>query len=276
MSENENKVTTTSESDNPMPKNKAGAATIKVLIGLAAVGDVICSAYSCYCKRNSRKVEAADGNENNNNEAAAEGEKHNKQIIQTLDGISLALTLVDFGLSCGVGYGIYSPMDTSDKTLAASKYGEKIAATSEACGKYTNIWILKTVISLFVPSIAFVTSFDKWKLEGAQADKLDNADYASTIFGGILACVSAVLESMACAEAGKVGTGDFTSQQKRDKQCFLCETIGFILDDARAVADAVIEVVGAGANVYAEIVRETFAVGYAVSMFTESGLIAQA
>lgn len=248
-----------SENVNPMPDGagKSGAAAIKALIGLAAVGDIIMSSISFGLKK--------------------KGEEENKRSIAIADGIDLILTLVDFGLSCGVGYGIYSPMDSSNKRINGSDYEQIITDTSDAAGKYSTIWIVKTAISLFIPSISVIkTIAGKAEVtEEGNNDFLEKIDMVNSACHGILCLVSAFFEIIACIEAGKVSGNKLTDQQKKDKSCFLCETIGFICDDACAVVDAVISI-GDIKNIPILVVREALEAAYAVSMFTEAGYIGSA
>lgn len=249
-----------SENVNPMPDgaSKGGAAAIKALIGLAAIGDIVMSSISLGLQK--------------------KGEKKNKRSIAIFDGIDLILTLVDFGLSCGVGYGIYSPMDSSNKRISGSDYEKAITDTSDAAGKYSTIWIVKTAISLFVPSISVIKTIagkGKVAAEGAEEgdeDFLERIDMVNSACHGILCLVSAFFEIIACIEAGKVSSNKLTDKQKKDKSCFLCETIGFICDDACAVVDAIISI-GNIKNIPIFVVREALEAAYAVSMFTEAGYI---
>lgn len=125
------------EAANPMPEGsgKKGAVAIKALIGIVALGDIVMSAISFGLRK-------AD-------------EKKHEPGIAIADGLDLILTVVDFGLSYGVGYGIYSPMDSSNKRISGSKYEEIIVDTSDAAGRYSIIWIIKTVSSLFGPLTSF-------------------------------------------------------------------------------------------------------------------------
>lgn len=247
------------ENVNPMPTGagKGGAAAIKALIGLAALGDIVMSSISFGLQK--------------------KGEKEHKRSIAISDGIDLILTLVDFGLSCGVGYGIYSPMDSSNKRISGSDYEKAITDTSDAAGKYSTIWIVKTAISLFIPSISVIKTIagKEEAAEEGNGDFLETIDKVNSACHGILCLVSAFFEIIACIEAGRVSGKKLTDKQKKDKSCFLCETIGFICDDACAVVDTIISI-GNVKNIPILVVREALEAAYAVSMFTEAGYIGSA
>lgn len=243
------------ENVNPMPtgSGKGGAATIKALIGIAALGNIAMSSISLYLQKNDEK-------------------KHERGIA-ICDGIVLILTLVDFGLSCGVGYGIYSPMDSSNKRISGSDYQKAIAETSDAAGLYSGIWILKTFISVYEPSFSTIWAItDKKELD---EDAWDLFDGINTVLNMAICCLSIIFEIYACAEAGKVDGGILTGKQKKDKSCFLCETIGFVCDDVCTVVDAIMSI-GKIENIPVLVVRNMFEGAYAVSMFTEAELIGSA
>ncbi|MCM1225951.1 MAG: hypothetical protein NC320_00820 [Clostridium sp.] len=244
------------ENANPMPAGagKGAAAAIKSLIGISAVGNIIMSAISSYFQ--------------------VKGEEENKRKIAVCDGINLILTMVDFGLSCGVGYGIYSPMDSSNKRISGSDYERIIADTSDAAGKYSTIWIVKTAIALFIPSISVIKTIavkESSEEEGG-SDLLEKLDMVNSACSGIICLVSAFFEILACIEAGKVDGDKLTDSQKKDKSCFLCETVGFICDDACSVVDAIISI-GDIKNIPIFVVRGVCEAAYAVSMFVEAGYI---
>lgn len=249
----------TDENVNPMPtgNGKKGAAAIKALIGIAAVGDIAMSSISLGLRKNDEK-------------------EHERGIV-ICDGIDLILTLVDFGLSCGVGYGIYSPMDSSNKIISGSDYVKNIADTSDAAGLYSDLWICKTIISLWfssIPTIMSIISTEKSESETVEYF-LRLIDILGSVLNIVLCSTSAGLEINACAKAGKVDGDIFTNEQKKDKSCFLCETIGFICDDVCALFDDAISI-GDIKNVPVCVVRNSFEGAYAVSMFTEAGLIRNA
>ncbi len=243
------------EAANPMPEGngKGWAVAIKALIGVAAVGDIVMSSISLGLKK-------AD-------------EKKHERGIAIADSIDLVLTLVDFGLSCGVGYGIYSPMDSSNKRICGSDYETIVADTSDAANKYSKIWIYKTAAALLVPTVSVIITFKGGEQE--YKNFFDKIDIINSLCHGGLCCVSLIFEMIACIEALKVDEDKLTDKQKRDKSCFLCETFGFIFDDACAIVDTIISAANVK-NIPVIIARECLEAAYAVSMFTEAGLISTA
>lgn len=237
----------------PFGANKKGAVAMKSLIGIAAIADIVLSSISFGLRK--------------------KDEKANKRGIAIFDGIDLIMTLVDFGLSCGVGYGIYSPMDSSNKNISGSEYEKAISATSNAAGNYSTLWIIKTAVALFIPSISVIKTITVKNENPEEGNKLlGKLEMVNSACHGILCLVSAFLEIIACIEAGKVNGDKLTDKQKKDKQCFITETVGFICDDACAVVDSIISIAELK-NLPFIIVREIFELGYAVSMFTEAGII---
>lgn len=235
--------------DNPMPieGEKKSAVALKSLIGIFAVTNCIMSIPSL--------------------EATRKGEKGK---IAMYDGINLLLTVVDFGLSCGVGYGLYSPMDSSNERIKDLDYTNSIADTSKAAGLYSDVWILKMCISVFEPSFSTIWKIaDEKKLDD---DVLDLFDAINTAFYMGICCLSMIFELNACIEAGKVDGNKLNDNQKRDKSCFLCETVGYICDDACSIVDCIMSI-GELNNIPIFVAREAFEAAYAISMFTEAGII---
>lgn len=250
----------------PMPKGsvKDGAVAVKAFIGIFGIADMVLFGLSFWKSRNKQVSGDMD---------PVQGKWTNENYISLFDGLDLLSTLIDFSLSCIVGYTLYAPMDMTIKEATESDYGKLIESTSEACGKYTNIWLVKTVLALFIPTISWASStFDKLKLPDEKEKVFNKLEILNTVCGGILSTISAFFEILACAEAGKVDNNLLTDHQKKDKQCFICETVGFICDDIRAIVDCLIDLFEAK-NIPILVVREILAAGYAVPMFVEAGLI---
>jgi hypothetical protein len=259
--------------EKPMPEgaNKNWAGILKIFIAVAAIGDMI---YFGVTNHSSKDDDSDSGTTSTPVPELAPKPDFGSSLesdsnSQTgCEWISLLLTLADFGLSCAVGYGLYSPMSTSDD----SDYAKMIADTSEACGRYTVLWILKTVAALFVPSLNLLVSSGKVALEEEQKKMFDQAGFVNSLVGGGLALTSAVMEIIACAEASKVSNDKLTGDQKKDKTCFLVETSGYIVDDARAVVDTLIDVLKVE-NTLVIVGREVLATGYLGCMIAEAAII---
>lgn len=188
----------------------------------------------------------------------------------------LLYTLVDFAFSMAVGYGIYAPMDTSNKEIKDSDYGKLIEAASKACGEYTKIWFTKTAVALFIPTVYLLTLNETIKPLLADKDTIKKIfkklNYLNDIFNGILAIISMAFEIKACVIAGKVKGCELTDDQKKDKDYFLFETVGFIFGDARTVVDSVISFFKLENPSFCAA-REILAFVYLITLFMEIGLV---
>lgn len=239
----------TDENVNPMPTggDKRGAVVLKSLIGMVALGNCITSTFSLLSNR-----------------------KGNKHGVDVCDCINLSLTIVDFAFSCGVGYGVYAPMDSSNERIGSSDYKKIIKDTSDAAGLYSDLWMIKTFFSVCgsLPS-TILTIADKRESDETLWDLFDGFFTALNIG---MCSLSIIFELNACVEAGKVNGDKLNDNQKRDKSCFLCETVGFICDDICAVIDNIVSI-GDFKNIPVFVTREAFEAAYAISMFTEAGII---
>lgn len=261
------------ETTNPMPTDaaKRGAVAIKSLIGIFALTEMVCFGISLALHRkmelSKTKIHPA-GAENTPHASLSKG-------ITIIDSIEIVLTVIDFGLSCGVGYGMYSPMDASS-SMKNTEYGKLIEKTSKACGHYTHLWYLKTAFSVVFPGIISVilTSLESKTTKFEKANQIFG--YVTGFISSIFALVSAGLEITAFVESCQVKSDSLTEQQKADKSAFQAETMGFILDDIRTVIDAIatnIPLSNIPVFVVMLTLRESFALGYACCMFAEAGII---
>ena len=261
------------ENVNPMPSGsgKVGAVIINSLSGLLAIGDIVMSSISSGLR--------------------IKDEKKHKKSIAIFDGINLILALSDFGLSCGVGYGIYAPMDASNKRISDSDYQKLIKSTSDTAGTYTTLWIIKTVIALFIPTISTlkdliggngkiepVSEMGEGNTPGAGKEDFDCMEVIDRINAGVhgvLCLVSAIFEVIACVEAGQVDGAKLTDKQKKDKSCFHCETVGFICDDVCSILDDIM-LIGNIKNIPMTVIREVIKGACASALFAEAGIIGSA
>lgn len=250
------------ETVNPMPDaegSKIVLTVLNIIIACTSIADMIC--YFIFF-RQPKKVGSASNDPDDT--------------IQPYDISSLVCTLVDFAFSLIAGYGIYSPMDTSNKKIKDTNYGKLIEAASEACGKYTTVWFIKTAVSLFIPVLNMITLTkgfkNKFPLKDETKNKIKALKYSNDAFNGILALSSAVLEIIACTETSNVKGVQLTDDQKKDKQYFLSDTIGFICDDARVFADSIVSLINTE-NPLSLIPRELFALAYCAAKLAEIEII---
>ncbi len=243
----------TNNNVNPMPEGggRKATVTLKSMIGVTALFDFGFSIASGALK----KID----------------EEGHKKAINVLDGLNLIPTLVDFGLSCAAGYGFYAPMDASNKRISGSDYENIIKDTSNAAAKYSTIWIVKTVIALFIPAASLITSLCGDK-EKPKSDFFKNVEKLNSACSGIMCFISTIFEVIACVEAAKVNSNGLNDNQKTDRTCFIWETSGFICSDICSMIDAIMSI-GDIKNIGILIAREVFALAYSCSMFAEAGYI---
>lgn len=270
------------EKTNPMPQSdskRRGAAAVKSLIGIFALADMLFFCLSAHYNKqkdhsggeesSSGSMESLSGSEESSSRGAGGGTSVKPTVdrrVLLFDGISIGITVIDFGLSCIVGYGIYSPMDASSFDDKSSGYPKLIDETSKACGNYTHLWFMKTAIAVVLPITSVLLAYRR-KNEAKEIFDIVNAS-----LGGVAAVVSVGMESIALDESRKVEDSKLTECQKRDKRAFQAETSAFIIDDIRGILDAIIT----GFDTQHKgllIAREIVAFGYACGMFAEAGII---
>lgn len=247
---NNNQEETTQTAD-ILPKGGLGATagSLKIVMAVIGIADFVIGIVS---NKKDRQVEQEDtpGSEN-----APEPKSSN-----VLEWISLGLTLTDFSISYGIGYHIYSPMDTTSDEA----YNKKCAVPQSACSVYTYLWWAKTATSS-LSSLAGTLGEKMFHSSTEYVKKGIDIIYLAECF------VSGFAELFAFIEASAV-TASVDGEYKKDGGCFISDSLGFAFDDIKSILDFCIGQTKS-ASTPLIVSREIFCALYIVSQISTGAVI---
>jgi hypothetical protein len=172
--------------------------------------------------------------------------------------LEAGLSILDFTLSAIAGYEIYSPLDQEKWEAQPLKKddADALKKASEAAGVYTKMWIIKFFFSIF-NSIASIVELKEPNPPAYEAlNSLIKPLYVLTVIVGFIS------ECVSIGNANDIDAS--TNEWKTDKEIFLSDTSGYLLDDVRNVLDVILNSIEIeGIPLYVLIaIRSVFSFGY--------------
>lgn len=148
-----------------------------------------------------------------------------------MGGFDLGASLLNFAFSYVAGCQCYSPMEPGGE-YKELQYTKNLSTVSALTDVYTVLWWIKSSVSMFQGLVDLVAGVKKKNVEEW---------YSKTVtVVNVALCGAAFIVEFAGDIAAGCVTADNSSfaDEKTDKDIYICDTTGYLLDDFKGCMDA--------------------------------------